>query len=177
MKNSLTVVGGISVLLFVFYSIFFWDYHVSKYLFKQYCEEEGRVGLFIYEKVALPDEYFMPYPKDKDEIFNLSNRFVIDEDLVFDKTKLEEKYTFTYRKVVSLSDIGPINSLETSVFRRSDNKLLGKAVSLTNHLGSWIDSSKFGKKVEHCPTGYDERGLSNSGKLHLGLIKEIFYKR
>ena len=154
-----------------------WDYHLSQYLFKQYCEE-GRIGLFVYEKVPLSDDYFIPFPKDKEQLFNLSKRFVIDEDLVFDKTKLDEKYTFTYRKVVSISDIGPIQALETSVSRNADNKLLGKSISFVNGKGWWYRKvSSFGQPtVVHCPSCYDEKGDSNSGKLHSDLIKEVFYR-
>ena len=158
-----------------------WEYHITKYLFKQYCEEEGRVGLLVYETEALSDEYFMPFPKDKDQLFNLSKRFVFNEEFVFDKTKLEEKYSFTYKEIIPISKVGPINSIETTVLRKSDNKLLGKAVSLsvslTSQIESLIGSPKSGKKIEYYPAGYDGRGLSSSGKLHLGLIKEIFYRR
>lgn len=164
------------VLIMGSYSACHWDYHLSKYLFKQYCEEEGRIGLFIYEKVELDDEYFMPFPKDKDPR-DLDQRFVVGDNLMINKERLEQSYILgKYRKTEPISDIGPILSVETLVFRKSDNKLIGKSVHLANRLGWWINSSKLGIRTDSCPSGYDSHGNSQSGLLHHRLVKEIFLK-
>ncbi|NQY37915.1 MAG: hypothetical protein HRT37_23770, partial [Alteromonadaceae bacterium] len=55
------------------------DRMYSDYLFEQYCNEEGRTGQFIYERVGLGEEYFMPIPKDEVELRRVYNGFFIDE--------------------------------------------------------------------------------------------------
>lgn len=162
------------VLIMGSYSACHWDYHLSKYLFKQYCEEEGRVGLFIYEKVELDDEYFMPFPKDKDPR-DLDQRFVVGDNLMINRKRFDKEYIFDDYKEIPLSAIGPIFSVETWVLRKGDGKVLGKAVSLTNHLGWWIESSKFGNKDESCPSGRDKYGLWNFHRARRLLIKKVFY--
>ena len=58
----------------------------SDSLFEQYCHEEGRVGLFIYERVALGEEYFRPIPTDEVELRRIANSFYIDnKKLLIDK--------------------------------------------------------------------------------------------
>jgi len=175
MKNFLTVVSGISALLFVFYSIFFWDYHVSKYLFKQYCEEEGRVGIFIYEKVALPEEYFLPFPKGKDAR-DLDPRFVVSDNKMISRERLEQDYIFKSYEHKLVSKIGQIESVETSVTRKLDNKILSKAVAIKNHKGWFAGISSFGYASESCPSTRRESGLIDSEytKLHETIIHKTF---
>jgi hypothetical protein len=48
----------------------------SEYLFEQYCNEEGRVGQFIYERVALGEEFFRPIPTDEVELRALIKYFI-----------------------------------------------------------------------------------------------------
>ena len=58
----------------------------SELLFEQYCNEEGRVGQFIYEKVELSAEYFRPIPLGEKELLRLDKRFYInDKKLLIDQ--------------------------------------------------------------------------------------------
>lgn len=159
------------------YTACHWDYHLSNYLFKKYCSEEGRTGLFIYEKVALGDEYFMPFPKDKDPR-DLDRRFIFEDNLMINRKRFEKDYIFDVYKSIPLSSIGPIIAVETSVIRKDDQKLLGKAVSLANRKGWWYRKiASFGQLTsETCPSGRDERGTPNYYKHHDLLVKEIMYK-
>jgi len=58
----------------------------SESLFEQYCHEEGRVGQFIYERVALGEEFFRSIPTDIRELDRIENSFYIDDKkLLIDK--------------------------------------------------------------------------------------------
>ena len=148
----------------------------SEQLFEQYCHEEGLVGQFIYERVVLDEKYFVPIPKDPREI---NQHFVVDANRMMDKALLEQEYTFSkYSEVKLLSKIGPIYSIETSVIRRSDNKLLGKSVSLFNSQGWLAEQKVLGpNEGDSCPRGYDKNtDTSEYSLLHATLIKNIFYR-
>lgn len=157
------------------YTACHWDYHLSNHLFKKYCNDKDKVGLFIYEEVPLRDEYFMPFPKDVDRR-DLDPRFIIADNLMINRERFEQDFTLEVYKDVLLSNIGPINAVETSVTRVSDHTLLGKAVSLKNGKGWWFrDIQSFGQRsVDTCPTGRDEKGFSNYRYAHKALIKRIF---
>ncbi len=152
-----------------------WDYYLSNYLFKQYCTDADRIGLFVYEKVQLGDEYFMPFPKDTDPR-DLDRRFIVGEDLMINRGRFDKDYIFNVYKRVPLSSVGPIIAVETSVIRKSDQKVLGKAVSLKNGKGWWYrEIASFGQPTSKtCPTGRGPRGYSNYRRAHKGLIKKIF---
>lgn len=156
------------------YTACHWDYHLSNYLFKKYCAEEGRTGLFIYKKVELSDEYFMPFPQDKDPR-DLDPRFIVGEDLMINRERFDQDFVLEVYKKVPVSSIGPINAVETSVIRRSDEQLLGKAVSAANGQG-WLN--KFGVlggfSGVYCPSGRDENHFPRFRQAHYVLIKERF---
>jgi hypothetical protein len=153
------------------------DRVLSNYLFEYYCNEEGRTGQFIYERVSLGEEYFISIPKDPRKI---NQHFVVDGIRMMDKALLEEKYAFSkYSEVKQLSSIGPIYSLETSVIRKSDNKLLGKSVSLDNRQGWLAERNILGQNEgDSCPRGYDKNtGSYEDSLLHATLVKNVFYKK
>lgn len=77
----------------------YWDYHLSDYLFEQYCNEEGRTGQFIYERVPLGEEYFRPIPKGGVELRRVDNGFFINErKLLIDKHRLIQDFTISREK-------------------------------------------------------------------------------
>lgn len=156
------------------------DRILSNYLFEQYCNEEGSTGQFIYEQVGLGEEYFIPMPDKPEEKWKVNQRYVIGENSLIDKIKLEQHFIIgKYKESELLSQIGPIVSRKTSVIRKRDNKLLGKSVSLVNRLG-WLNLlSILGQSSrEYCPKGYDrDKGLSEDEQLHATLIKNIFYRK
>ena len=153
------------------------DRVLSNYLFEQYCNEEGRTGQFIYERVALGKEYFIPIPKDPRKV---NQHFVVDDNFMMDKALLEQNYAFSkYSEVIPLSTIGPISSIETSVIRKKDSKLLGKSVSLSNRQGWLAERNILGQNEgDSCPRGYNKNtGSHEDSLLHATLIKNIFYRK
>ena len=152
------------------------DRMYSDYLFEQYCNEEGRTGQFIYERVGLSEEYFIPIPQDPRKI---NQHLVVDDNLMMDKALLEKDYIFSkYREVMPLSTIGPISSIETSIIRRSDNKLLGKSVNLSNRQGWLAERNILGQNSgDWCPRGYDKnKAIHKYSQLHSTLIRSVFYR-
>lgn len=77
------------------------------------------MGLFVYEKVKLVDEYFMPFPKGKDPR-DLDQRFVVGDNLMINRERFDRGFIFEVFKDVLLSDIGPINAVETSIIRKAE---------------------------------------------------------
>ena len=157
-----------------------WDAHLSNYLFEQYCNEEGRTGQFIYERVGLGEEYFIPIPFTKEGVeLHFDNRFLIAEGrLLIDKHQLMKDFFINKNSQVLLSNIGPIYSYESVIIRKRDGKILSKAVSLGNSLGWFARSQRnfFSGGGEYCPHPKDERGHSVSNTDKYSLIKNTFYK-
>jgi hypothetical protein len=149
-----------------------WDYYLSKFLFKRYCDA-GLTGLFVYEQVELDGKYLKRIPEDADRLL-LDRRFMLDEDWMIDRELFELEYELLFYKGRSLSTVGPIIAVETTVVRKTDGRLLGKAVSLANGLGWWINSSGFGSKVDTCPHGRDSLGAPNYYKDHDHLAGKVF---
>ncbi|MBO1273676.1 hypothetical protein J3L11_18785, partial [Shewanella sp. 4t3-1-2LB] len=63
------------------------DRIISDLLFESYCNEYGRTGQFIYERVGLGEDYFIPIPKDPREV---NEHFVVDGILMMNKTILDQ---------------------------------------------------------------------------------------
>lgn len=160
------------------YAVFFWDYHLSKYLFKQYCEEEGRVGIFVYEQVALSDEYFIPFPIDKDPRY-LPRKFVMSDNLMIREDKLTKDFLINTKRKDIVSEVGPIYSYTTTIVRKSDGKVLSKAVSLKNELGWQVRSRKalFPSGGEECPKGVIENGSLKPNFDHYDVVNKVFLKK
>ncbi|CAM4156675.1 hypothetical protein [Shewanella aquimarina] len=153
------------------------DRVISNLLFENYCSEEGRTGQYIYERVGLGEEYFLSIPKDPREV---NFHFVVDSSLMINRELLEKDYIFSdYQESIPLSIIGPVYSLETSVIRKSDGKLLGKSISLFNSQGWLAELNILGQNEgDSCPRGYDkELNASEIGSLHSTLYKKIFYRK
>jgi hypothetical protein len=73
-----------------------------------------------------------------------------------------------------LSSTGPIYSVETTVVRKSDGKILSKTVSLVNMLDR--TSKYFAVEGVYCPAGRDIKGFTFFNKNHLNLIEKIFFR-
>lgn len=147
----------------------------SESLFEQYCNEEGRVGQFIYERVALGEEFFRPIPADGIELRRIDSIYYIyidGEKLLIDENRFNKGYTLSFWKKTMLSPTGPIYSLETTIVRKSDGKLLSKAVSLSNMLDK--TSKHFPVVGIYCPTEVDIKGYSLSIINHRNLIEKTF---
>lgn len=78
---------------------YFSDRAHSERLFEQYCHEEGRVGQFIYERVALGEAIFRPIPTDKKELRYVNEKFYIgNRKLLIDKQVLSKAISLITRK-------------------------------------------------------------------------------
>ncbi|MFT5706461.1 MAG: hypothetical protein ACI9ES_000740 [Oceanospirillaceae bacterium] len=145
----------------------------SESLFEQFCNEEGRVGQFIYERVALGAEFFKPIPADEIELRRLDKGYYInDRKLLIDKDVFNQVYERNGLKKTVLSDVGPIYSIETTIVRKSDGKILSKAVSLLNMLGQ--TRGKYPIYGVYCRQGRDVKWGSLHYKEHSNLIDKTF---
>jgi len=160
------------------YTFCYWDYHLSNYLFKRYCNEEGRTGQFIYERVALEDDYFMPIPKDKVELRRVDSSFFIDERRsLIDKHKLMQDFNISRQNKTVITSIGPILSYEKSIVRKSDEKVLSKSISLLNKKGWLSRKSILGTTVGDTCSKYKHiTGLVVTKSEHSDLLGNTFYK-
>ena len=148
----------------------------SEYLFEQYCNEEGRVGQFIYEREALGEEFFRSIPTDETQLLRIDKLFYInDKRLLIDKDYFLKSYILNYQERKVLSSTGPIYSVETTVVRKYDGKVLSKAVSLVNMLDK--TSKYFAVEGVTCPTGRDIKGFSFFNKNHRNLIEKTFFSK
>lgn len=153
------------------------DMAISNLLFKKYCNEEGRTGQFIYERVPLGEEYFRPIPKGGVELRRVDNGFFINErKLLIDKHHLLQSFIINTMEKTMLSPIGPIYTYETTIVRKSDGKVLSKAVSLLNKKGWWSRKSVLGFTVgDSCP-----KYKNSSGNIlksdHSDVLRNTFYK-
>ncbi|RHW77518.1 hypothetical protein [Colwellia sp. RSH04] len=148
----------------------------SDSLFEQYCTEEGRVGQFIYERVALGEELFRPIPAGAKALRRLDGSFYINnKKLLIDKERFEQHYSLSFFERKELSSIGPIYSVESAIVRKSDSKVLSKAVSLLNMQGR---TNKYNPvQGVYCPAGRDSRGMAFYHEKHMNLIENTFFKQ
>jgi hypothetical protein len=153
------------------------DMAVSNLLFKKYCNEDGRTGQFIYERVALGEEYFITIPKDERELIRVDNGFFIDDrKLLIDKHRLLQSFNINTMEKTMLSPIGPIYTYETTIVRKSNGKVLSKAVSLLNKKGWWSRQSVLGMTVgDSCPQ-YKSKSGDVLKSDHSDVFRNTFYK-
>lgn len=152
---------------------YFSDRAHSERLFEQYCHEEGRVGQFIYERAALGQEYFRPIPPDAKELRYVNEEFYIEnKKLLIDQQYFKQSYTVNYQKKTMLSSIGPIYSVETTIVRKADSKVLSKAVSLLNMLDK--TSKYFPVEGVTCLTKNIKGSYVTAPSEHSSLIKNTF---
>jgi hypothetical protein len=123
----------------------------------------------------LSEEFFRPIPTDEVELRRIANSYYIDNrKLLIDKERFKQRYIRNFFEHKVLSPIGPIYSVESTLVRKSDGKVLSKAVSLLNMQGK---SSKYiPAQGVYCPTGRDKKGHHLSQKHHFNLIDNTFYK-
>jgi hypothetical protein len=147
----------------------------SESLFEKYCNEEGRIGQFIYERVALGEEFFRTIPKDQRELDRIGKGYYLynnGKKVLIDKEIFNQVYERNGLKKTVLSDVGPIYSIETTIVRKSDGKILSKAVSLLNMLGQ--TRGKYPIYGVYCRQGRDVKWGSLHYKEHSNLIDKTF---
>lgn len=160
------------------YLIFFGDYHVSKLVFNHYCNDEF-VGQFIHEKIGLSDGFFLnPPDSPEEELQHDFTLFINDRADLINERKFNELYEYEQYNRTELFPIGPIYITETSVTRKSDIKLLGKAVSLTNKKG-WLHELDllWMNAGDKCPKYRTSQGVNVVNADHNTLISNVFYRK
>lgn len=173
MTSAVGKMLGVGILVLIIWAIFRLDYHVSNYMFEKLCNDPEKIGMFVYEQVELGSEYFMSFPEEIDER-DLDRRFVFEDNLMLNRERFEENYELIVNEYIPVSEIGPIGLVATSVIRKSDGQILGKAVSAGNQQG-WLNrlGALEGIPGVSCPTGRDEYGFSKNRKNHDNLLKEV----
>ncbi len=171
MKKSLIFIGCL-------YLVSCGDYHVSNIVFNRYCNDKEFVGQFIYERIGLTKELFQEIPKDGSRLFKTrTSLYIENRKHLIDEKKFNALYSYRFSKRTKLFPVGPIYLTETTVTRKSDNKLLGKSVSLTNKKG-WLSETNLVwlNTGDKCPIYRSEHGLNLVNTDHSSLIRNIFYK-
>lgn len=136
-------------------------------------------GYFVYERVNLPPEYIKAYAPGMDKK-DYEYRFGINENYYIDKDKLEEDYTFVFRKWEDLEGYETWSSITDSIVRKSDGKILAKQVA---YIGYKADDTPFLYPLGHsspdtfCPNGnvgYKQRAsIFNSSSI----VKDVFMNK
>ena len=156
--------------------IFFWlmplfliingcDYKKKKALkiFEEHCQN---AGLFIYEKIDLDKKYFLPLPKNKEKLNKIGSGKIYN-DMYLDIDKFERDYELIFGERTEISKLENIFYSESKIIRKSDNKLLSKALSVGG-FGGGLTQKGFNKI---CPPGERPDGWSNHNYNHIFLIK------
>lgn len=155
------------------------DYHLSNLIFQNYCEDKSYVGQFIYQREGLSDDFFREIPADGVALRMVSGDLYLDnKKYLIDENQFTERYSYQFSKRSLLSKIGPIYAEETVITRKSDGKILGKAVSLVNKKGwfhetnlLWLNTGTL------CPIYKSKLGRNIGNSDHFSLIRHIFYKK
>ena len=172
-------VGFILILIVGSFTGCYGDGIISNLLFEMYCNEEGRTGQFIYERVGLGEEYFIPIPKDERELLQVDKGFFIDDrKLLIDKRRLLKRFNVNRAKKTILSRIGPIYTHERTIVRKSDGKVLSRSVNLLNKKGWLARGIILGiTDSDSCPKNKDVYGRLVYTSSHTGLVSNTFYKK
>lgn len=165
---------GVAILA---YSILFLDAHIADFSFDRYCKDTSLVGTFVYERVDLPDSYLLS-PSDRVHPGSLDARVRVGNNKLISRERLEMDYIITVYKNVPLSTFGPLTVIETSIIRKSDMKLLSKAVSIKNSMGWLSRLTSFGYASTECPSEQASSSVTDDEHRihHKTLLHETFFK-
>ena len=172
MKKSLIFIGCL-------YLVSCGDYHVSNFIFQSYCDDKSYVGQFIYQREGLSDEFFREIPTDQVELRKVIGSYYLeDKQYLIDSAVFDKHYEKVYQEKELLSPIGPIYSFESYIFRKSDGKKLGKAVSVVNKKG-WLHETNllWTNTGSNCPRYKSKGGTYIANPDHTSLKQHIFYKQ
>lgn len=141
--------------------------------FNEWCE--NNTGLFVYEDISLGDQYLKPMPTNRKDIRRIHNSFKVNQKTIIDEHSLNKDYIYNFqeRRDLNKSFIGPIYAIETSLIRRSDNKLIAKAVSGIAEVSLIKLYGSNMKERKSCPTGIDENRNALFYKSHFELLKNF----
>lgn len=163
------------VLIIAAYLVLRWDYHLSSYMFNKICNDPERIGIFVYEHVSLGSNYFEKIENDINGI--VGRRYMLDDESILKKDAMSSEYIINFRESEQHSKIGPVVIDRSTIYRRSDGKLLGEAVSVVSLKGWFAQVGTLsGTARIHCPGGQDDRGFWNYLKPHNELVRNVFDK-
>ncbi|WP_441004600.1 hypothetical protein [Pseudocolwellia agarivorans] len=154
------------------------DYHVSNYLYEQYCSDKDLVGQFIFEQEGLTDKFFKEIPTDEIALRRVAgSHYLQDKRYLINENALRQHYKIVHSEKKLLSPIGPVHSFESYILRMSDGKKLGKAVTIRNKRGWLYETSLlWTNNGIICPRYKSERGSYITNEDSVTLIQKIFYK-
>jgi len=154
------------------------DYHVSNFLFQSYCDDKDFVGQFVYQREGLTDEFFREIPEARKDRVGILGEFYLDnKKYLIDANKFANHYWYQFSKRSLVSTIGPIYVDETLITRKSDGKLIGKAISFVNKKG-WLHGVNLSmhNTGDKCPIYTSKNGLRLTNSDHFTLIQNTFFK-
>ena len=181
-KGFVSCISYVALFFMVFYPMLRWDYYVSQYLFEQLCNDETKIGLFVYEHVELGESEIIRAPVKEYERRKIGGEenspYKISEGVFADPDALSEKFEVTLLryKYEKVNSIGPMYTRKSLVTRKSDGKLLGEAVTGTNSMGWANRTLHIGHYTgQTCKRGVIKRGGWGTGEYHRKLISSLFY--
>lgn len=150
-----------------------WDIPLDRYRFNRLCEQEA--GIFVYQKVGLPAEFFYTSGEPIEKIIYREDggsglRTVKATGNEINLDKLKERYVIDDSFDNSIADWGKVSRLATTV--SDGEEVLGQSVSLYGEFG-WF-SLKFSLGANGtCPDISPHPGYVS---IHEKIINDIFYK-
>lgn len=141
--------------------------------FDKWCEKN--TGLFVYENISLDDRYLKPMPTGLKEQLWILDSFKINQKTIIDENALNKDYIFNFQKRRNLNKffIGPIYAVETTFIRRSDNKLIAKAVSGVAEISLFKLYASNMKERKLCPLGTGDDSFFLYHKSHNEILKNF----
>ena len=153
------------------------DLYIANIIFKQQCEKDD-VGLTVFEKVELGDEYFLKLPPvDTRAYRELEKGYIYDDQLYIDKGLLDVNFdTYVIEKKI-VSRFGPVTQANFNMVRRKDKKVLSTYKRYRKSRG-WLGSLRYGPltiwstKVDSCPKRSISEALNSKSQVIQTFIKK-----
>ncbi|MEZ5568746.1 MAG: hypothetical protein R3E54_10475 [Halioglobus sp.] len=148
------------------YLAFRWDYHTSDIIFEAACSDSAQVGMHFYQRPELTEDLVIPISENNDEPYD-SERFIQMTKLMLDQVKFSQKYEFVRRRIETISRIGPVYRITSSITRKQDGTLFSQMVTVRSQRG-WLSNL--------LAQGYDSRDCPDYGNSILrGVPKQVAY--
>ena len=148
------------------YLSFRFDYHISNIILEVACSDSDQVGVHFYQRPELTEDLVIPISENNDELYD-SQPFHLDDKLMLDQVKFSQKYEFVRRRIETISRIGPVYRITSSITRKQDGTLFSQMVTVRSQRG-WLSNL--------LAQGYDSRDCPDYGNSILrGVPKQVAY--
>lgn len=120
----------------------------------------------------------IPIPADYNPGMKLEELFVND-DFMLNLPVFSKYFTLDRFKVITVSKIGPIEKIQSSITRKSDGKVLSTATNIESGMG-WLNNLLTnGYGSQNCPKRQETHStrLPEDVEGHLNIVKRTFYLR